>query len=110
LVRSIGSATVPEIPQMLDAKRIDRTVSEAARETLGKEFVRAKSEPTIDSLGDEALSVLIVIEPGAADRITGDAALDTLSGIQQKLQEQGEERFAIVEYATEEELAEVDDA
>ncbi len=94
---------------MLDAKKIDRSVAAVARKTLGKEFVRTKSEPTIDSWGDEALSVLIVIKPGAADRITGDAALDTLSGIQEKLQEQGEQRFAIVEYATEEELAEVDE-
>ena len=64
------------------------------------------TEPTIDSEGREALRITIVIKPGAVARISGDAALDTLVQIQDRLREAGEERFPIVEYATEEELEE----
>jgi hypothetical protein len=45
-----------------------------------------------------------VIESGAESRIGGDAALDTLVGIKDLLRREGEERLAIVEYATKEEL------
>ena len=47
---------------------------------------------------------MIVINPGAESKITGDAALDTLVGIKSRLRREGEERVAIVEYATTEEL------
>jgi hypothetical protein len=94
---------------MLEDKKVARIVSAAARKTLGKEFIRTEIGPTIDSRGESAIRVLLVIKPGAADRITGDAALDSVVGIQRQLQEAGEEDFPIIEFATEEELAEVDD-
>lgn len=95
---------------MLDLKKIDRIVVAVAKRNMRGEVVRVMSEPTSDSRGEDALRVTIVIKPGAADRITGDAALDTLVGIQDALQDAGEERFAIIEYATEQELTEVDDS
>jgi len=51
------------------------------------------------------LRITIVIPQGAAARLKGDAVLDTLVDIQNRLRNAGEERFPIVEYATEEELA-----
>jgi hypothetical protein len=57
-----------------------------------------------DSQGHDALRVTIVIRPGAADKLKGDSVLDTLVEIQDRLREAGEERFAIVEYATQDEL------
>jgi len=68
------------------------------------------SQPTVDSEGRDALRITIVIESGAAARIKGDAALDTLVQIQDRLREAGEERFPIVEYATKEELEESGDS
>jgi hypothetical protein len=53
---------------------------------------------------------MIVINSGSEARISGDAALDTLVGIQDRLRREGEERFAIVEYATDEELNAVGDS
>jgi hypothetical protein len=94
---------------MLDLKKVDRIVTAAARKALGKEFVRAESELTADSRGEDALRVLLVIESGAADRITGATAVDTLVGVQDALEKAGEERLPIIEYATEQELAEVDE-
>jgi hypothetical protein len=69
-----------------------------------------ESEPTIDSEGQEALRITIVIPKGAVGRLSGDAALDTLVNIQQGLRKAAEERFPIVEYATQEELDALDDA
>jgi len=59
----------------------------------------------LDSEGHEALRITIVIKPGSESRIKGDATLDTLVGIQDRLRSEGEERFAIVEYATKRELS-----
>lgn len=82
-----------------------RLVGHAAKAHLGSEHVvRVATEPAIDSEGREALRVTIVIRPGAAKQLGGDAVLDTLVNVQARLQEMGEQRFPIIEYATEEEL------
>lgn len=45
-----------------------------------------------------------MIAPEGAASITGNAALDTLVQIQRRFSQEGEERFPIIEYATEDEL------
>ena len=62
------------------------------------------AEPAIDSEGHEALRITIVVESSATARIKGDAVLNTLVQIQDRLQQAGEDRFPIVEYATKDEL------
>jgi hypothetical protein len=52
------------------------------------------------------LRITIVIKPGAETKIKGDAALDTVVQIQDRLRKAGEERFPLVEFATTEELRE----
>jgi hypothetical protein len=69
---------------------------------------RVVIEPATDSEGHEALRITLVVNPEAARKLTGDEALDLLVGIQQKLRAEGEERFPIVEYATEQELVNED--
>lgn len=82
-----------------------RLVGQVAKAHLGPEqVIRVAAEPAIDSEGREALRVTIVIRPGAAKQLGGDAVLDTLVGVQERLQEMGEQRFPIIEYATEQEL------
>jgi len=53
----------------------------------------------------EAWRVLIVLAPDAVSRVSGDAVLDNLAGLQKSVQRAGDDRFAFVHYATEEELA-----
>lgn len=90
---------------MLELAKIAETVEKVAKSHLKPQIVtRAFAEPVIDSEGREALRVTIVIQPGAMSRLKGDAVLDTLVEIQDRLREVGEERFAIVEYATKDEL------
>jgi 2-methylisocitrate lyase-like PEP mutase family enzyme len=95
---------------MLDEKRIRQIAQEVATANLSSaNFTSIGSSTAVDSEGHEALRITIVIKPGAASKIDGDAALDTLVQIQDRLRKEGEERFPIVEYATAEELSESSD-
>jgi hypothetical protein len=90
---------------MLNEKRIQKIAQEVAGAKLASANISSVSSSTaIDSEGNEALRITIVIKPGSESKIKGDATLDTLVGIQNRLRREGEERFAIVEYATKEEL------
>jgi hypothetical protein len=96
---------------MLAENQIVKIANDVATANLTSSSVSSiMSQPTVDSEGRDALRITIVIESGAAARIKGDAALDTLVQIQDRLREAGEERFPIVEYATKEELEESGDS
>ena len=83
---------------MLDEKRIREIVQEVATANLTSANVSSvSSSAAVDSEGHDALRITIVIKPGSASRIKGDATLDTLVGIQDRLRAEGEERFPIVE-------------
>jgi hypothetical protein len=66
---------------------------------------------TVDFQGRDAVRITIVLDPAALGSIKskGDAVLDTLVEINQALRNEGEHRFPIVEYATQEELNESGD-
>ena len=53
--------------------------------------------------------ITIVIAPGSAEKIQGEAAIKTLSGILREFEKQGDDRFPIIKYATEDELTAVGD-
>lgn len=90
---------------MLTRAKVSEIVRGVASANLTSSAVRAvMSEPTTDSQGADAWRVTIVIEPGSEERLKGDAVLTTLVEIQDRLQAEGEDRFAFVEYATMEEL------
>jgi hypothetical protein len=95
---------------MLDEKRIREIARQIASANLASTNVTSVStSPTIDLDGNDALRITIVIEPGFESGLAGDAVLDTLVGIRDQLRRAGEERLAIIEYATEEELKSGDD-
>jgi hypothetical protein len=92
---------------MIEAMEVARIAEEVAREKLGAEnVVRTVAEPMVDWTGAEGWRVLIVLAAEAVSRISGEAALDNLVGLQKSIQRAGDSRAAFVEYATEEELAE----
>jgi hypothetical protein len=89
---------------------VNRIASSTASALLGRARVhRAVSEPTIDSEGNEALRVIIVIESGKIHEVSGDSALDAIVRIASDLQKSEDDRFPIVESVTEDELASSDD-
>jgi hypothetical protein len=90
---------------MLDERKIEEIAQKVASANLTSTNVTSvSSSPTTDSLGQDALRIRIIIKSGAESTISGDAALDTLVGIRDELRLAGEERWAIIEYATKEEL------
>ena len=90
---------------MIVLDEINSIATKAAKANLGADVVdRVFSEPTSDADGRDALHLTIVIAPESVQQLDGDALLDTLVQIQRDLQAAGEDRFAIVEYATNEEL------
>jgi hypothetical protein len=94
---------------MIDLERVAQVSTDVAQANLGpKNVLRVVAEPTTDLDGNEALHLLIVIAPGVAETASDDAVVDTLVQIIDRLRDAGEERFPIIEYATEEELADID--
>jgi hypothetical protein len=95
--------------EMLDLETVTQISTEVARANFGSEhIVRVESEPAADSQGEEALNLLIVVAPSIVETMDGEAVLNTLVQIVDRLQQAGDERFPIIEYATEEELADFD--
>lgn len=89
------------------APMIAEIVEQAVKETLSAAGVsEVWTEPTIDSEGADALRVVINLDPRGADAITGDAALDTLVQLQNRLHEAETALPIIVEYATKQEIEE----
>jgi len=92
--------------RMIALKKIDEIVASIAFRQLSDRNVEAvESEPTVDSDGLEAVRITIVLKPGTAAGLDGDALLNTLVEIHQSLLKAGEDRFPLVEYATRAELA-----
>lgn len=95
---------------MLDNLRITEIAGNVVRaQVAGNRLERILAAPTTDSEGKEALRITLVLKPDAAKELTGAQAVDVLVGIQQSLWREGEQRFPIVEYATEQELREDED-
>jgi hypothetical protein len=93
------------VGSMLDYAKISEIADAAARSHLNSTSVaKVSTEPAVDSEGREALRITIVLKPGKAAGLAGDAVLDTLVEIQNRLRLAGEERFPIVDYAAEDEL------
>jgi hypothetical protein len=92
---------------LLGESEIRNIATGVATANLGSQnFTSVTSSTAIDSEGQEALRITIVIPQEAINKIKGDAALNTLVDMQDRLTKAGEERFPIIEYATEKELAE----
>lgn len=97
---------------MLELSQVDEVVNKAVSAALKKHagITHVISEPTSDSQGDEALHITIVLKSGSADKITGETALNALVSVDRALREAGDDRFPIIDYVTEDELASSDDA
>lgn len=78
--------------------RVAELARHAADRFLPGKFDRVVAKETLDSTGEDALSVTIVLKPKVARKLNGDRVLDTLVAIQNALRLAGEDRLAIVHY------------
>jgi hypothetical protein len=80
-------------------------IKQAVVAVLGQDnVVHVGWEPTVDSQGQEALRIIVVITPDATQKLKGGAVLDVLVSLQRRLNEMRENRIPMIEYATEAEL------
>jgi hypothetical protein len=95
---------------MLSEPRLQKIVKEVAGKRL-KDFKlgRVLTQPTHDSEGNDALRIVFVLSPEAVDSISGEEALELLVDIHNGLMREGDDRFPIIRYSTEEELDDSDD-
>lgn len=92
---------------MLDYRTIEKIADRVAKQKVAKAGLeRIVAVSVTDSEGNDALRITLVLKPKAVEALTGDTAIDLLVELQRALAEEGEERFPIIEYATEQELAE----
>ena len=68
------------------------------------------AEPTATFDGEDAVRITIVLTPEAVDQLAAGDPVDVLSRIWDGLRSAGDERFPILEYATEAELEDVGDS
>ena len=83
-----------------------RLIEQALVAELGrKNVVRVDYEPTIDSQGDGAIKVTIVLTPGAIKRLKGGTMIDASIRLRERLGAMHDDRTPIIGYATQAELA-----
>jgi hypothetical protein len=83
-----------------DLNQIDAIAKQVVTANLGSESVKSvHSSKTVDSLGRDALQIVITFTPGALSHLTGRAASTTMFELSKRLLEMGEDRFPIVRWA-----------
>jgi hypothetical protein len=84
-----------------------RLVEEPVVAALGRDnVVRVEVAPSIDALGRDAMLATVVIPPDALPRLDGEALVKADMQLQDRLREMHVAGAAIVDFATEAELAE----
>jgi hypothetical protein len=77
---------------MLDLHEINRVAERAVLAVLnGRGVSRVYSRPTLDSVGNDALRVNVVLEDGIVKEVTDDDALGMIVRILDDLETSGEE-------------------
>ena len=96
---------------MLNEPQLQKLMTDVVHGRLPKmQLEQVLTEPMIDSDGENALRITLVLSTESARALTGDETLGLLVEVQESLRREGEERFAIIEYATQDDLHGQDDA
>jgi hypothetical protein len=85
-----------------------RLIRHALVPALGeKNVIRVAWAPTIDSRGEAAFNITVVVPPEATRRLTGQHVIDASIALRRRLPEIFEDSLPIVQYTTEAELSQV---
>lgn len=88
--------------EILDIERIAREVVTANTAPDSVQSVTASSSS--GWTGEDTLRISIVVAPKAAAELQGEAPLKILVQLQDRLQQAGDDRFPIIDYATTDEI------
>ena len=90
---------------MLDMDRINAIARRAAEQEMSaRNVVDVRSETAADSLGGEALAILVVLRPLSFARLRKLPYVQTDLAIDRELRAAGEERLPLIKYATTDDL------
>lgn len=91
---------------MIEHADIARIATEVVNANTAPQSVRSvMARSSTGWTGEDVLRISIELAPAAADKLRGDTPFNILVQLQDRLQEAGETRFAIINYATTDELA-----
>ena len=91
---------------MLTYKEIEEIAVQAAADTIGaRHILHAIVTPTTNAAGEDAIGITLVIKPSAHKALLAGKSLDTLVLILERLGALKDDRWPIISYATEEDLA-----
>ena len=100
-----GLREVCHIRLTLSSCDVDRVADKATTAALKRvKLSKVFSTATTDSDGRDALNITVVIGSKGENAMSGDAALNVIVRIQRDLRASGEDRLAIVDFITEDEL------
>ncbi len=90
---------------MLEAPQLKQIALDIFGKNLPKyELTDVVAVPMTDSDGEAALRITLVLTPETADAMTGTEVLKLLVELKDAFVREGEESFALVEYATPDDL------
>lgn len=93
------------LSRLKPADAFARLLRQTFEAVLGrKNVLRVEYEPAVDSQGEDAIGVTVVVASDAIERLKDGTALKALILLQRRLREMREYRTPIVQYATEAEL------
>jgi hypothetical protein len=99
------------MPNMLSPEQISQIVSDVVAAKTSPSSVRAvSSEPATAFEDEEAVRITIVLTPDAVTQLAAGLAGDAVVQIMDRLRDAGEERFPLLQFATEQELEDVGDS
>ena len=76
----------------------------AAKELGSNNVLRVITKPAVDSNGNGAIKVTVVVAENTIGKVANNAVLNALVGLRERLHEMRDDRTPIIEYATEKEL------
>lgn len=86
---------------MLDDPQIQKLMKQIAAGVIpANQLLEVRSEPMLDSEGQDALRITLVLTDEAAKTLTGSQAVLLLTDIHDSLLNVGDERFPLLYYAT----------
>jgi hypothetical protein len=84
----------------MDKSHIELLAKNAATATLGSGSVSSViMAPMIDSEGEEAMRLTIVMSPGFAVALDGSKVVETMALVHDSLERAGEKRFPFLDFA-----------
>jgi hypothetical protein len=110
--RSRGQIVLPEVSvreviSVLEDPQVQKLMMQVAKGILpAQSLLEVRSEPVEDSEGQQALRITLVLSEEAIEILTPDQIVSLLTVVHDRLQQEGDERFPLLGYATPSDLIE----